>query len=65
MDLNQAILLHQDLGIGVKYIDDEMQIQYDTLTKEAIKKLNGMVVQKPTKTKKSGVTTTKTKRSKK
>lgn len=34
-------------------------------TKEAIKKLNGMVMQKPTKTKKSGVTTTKTKRSKK
>ena len=37
MDLNDAILLHQDLGIGVKYKDDELQIQYDTLTKEAIK----------------------------
>lgn len=37
MDLNQDILLHQDLGIGVKYIDYEKQIQYDTLTKSAIK----------------------------
>lgn len=37
MDLNQNILLHQDLGIGVKYIDYERQVQYDTLTKEAIR----------------------------
>lgn len=37
MDLNQNVLLHQDLGIGVKYIDYDMQIQYDTLTKTAIK----------------------------
>ena len=37
MDLNQNILLHQTLGIGVKYIDYERQVQYDTLTKEAIK----------------------------
>ena len=37
MDLNQNILLHQSLGIGVKYIDYERQVQYDTLTKEAIK----------------------------
>ncbi len=37
MDLNQNILLHQELGIGVKYIDYERQVQYDTLTKEAIK----------------------------
>ncbi len=37
MDLNQNILLHQELGIGVKYIDYEKQIQYDTLTKSAIK----------------------------
>ena len=37
MDLNQDILLHQELGIGVKYIDYEKQIQYDTLTKLAIK----------------------------
>ena len=37
MDLNQNILLHQKLGIGVKYIDYERQVQYDTLTKEAIK----------------------------
>ena len=35
MDLNQDILLHQELGIGVKYIDYEKQIQYDTLTKAA------------------------------
>ena len=37
MDLNQSILLHQELGIGVKYIDYERQVQYDTLTKEAIR----------------------------
>lgn len=37
MDLNQNVLLHQDMGIGVKYIDYEKQIQYDTLTKVAMK----------------------------
>lgn len=31
------ILLDQDLGIGVKYIDYDKQIKYDTLTKLAIK----------------------------
>ena len=33
MDLNKDILLDQDLGLGVKYIDYDMQIKYDTLTK--------------------------------
>ena len=37
MDLNDNILLHQELGIGVKYIDYEKQVQYDTLTKYAIR----------------------------
>ncbi len=37
MDLNQNLLLHQELGIGVKYIDYEKQIQYDTLSKAAIR----------------------------
>lgn len=37
MDLNQNILLHQELGIGFKYIDYERQVQYDTLTKAAIR----------------------------
>ena len=37
MDLNKDILLHQDLGIGVKYIDYDKQIKYDTLTKLALK----------------------------
>ena len=37
MDLNQNILLHQDMGIGVKYIDYEKQVEYDTLTKVAMK----------------------------
>ena len=32
------ILLDQDLGIGVKYIDYDKQIKYDTLTKLAIKR---------------------------
>ncbi len=37
MDLNQNILLHQEMGIGVKYIDYEKQVQYDTLSKAAIR----------------------------
>ena len=37
MDLNQNLLLHQELGIGVKYIDYEKQVQYDTLSKSAIR----------------------------
>ncbi len=37
MDLNESILLHQEMGIGVKYIDYEKQIQYDTLSKAAIR----------------------------
>ena len=37
MDLNQNILLHQEMGIGVKYINYERQVQYDTLTKTAMK----------------------------
>ena len=37
MDLNQNILLHQEMGIGVKYIDYERQVQYDTLTKISMK----------------------------
>lgn len=37
LDLNQNVLLHQEMGIGAKYIDYEMQVQYDTLTKAAIR----------------------------
>ena len=37
MDLNQSILLHQEMGIGVKYIDYEKQVQYDTLSKAAVR----------------------------
>ena len=37
MDLNKNVLLHQNMGIGVKYIDYERQVQYDTLSKVAIK----------------------------
>ena len=36
-DLKENVLLHQDMGIGVKYIDYDMQIKYDTLSKQAIK----------------------------
>ena len=36
-DLNQNVLIHQEMGIGVKYIDYEKQIQYDTLSKAAIR----------------------------
>ena len=45
MDLNKDVLLHQDLGIGVKYIDYDMQIEYDTLTKQALKnKINDEIL---------------------
>ncbi|MBO5348473.1 MAG: helicase-exonuclease AddAB subunit AddA [Clostridia bacterium] len=36
-DLNKNILLHQDIGIGPKYINNERSIEYNTLAKEAIK----------------------------
>ena len=31
------VLLHQEMGIGAKYIDYNAQVQYDTLTREAVK----------------------------
>lgn len=37
MDLNSEILLHQNLGIGAKYINYDMQVKYDTLTKLALR----------------------------
>ena len=36
-DLNEKILLHQELGIGPRYINYDRKIEYDTLAKEAIK----------------------------
>lgn len=36
-DLNEPILFHQEMGFGLKYKDTERQIEYPTLTKEAIK----------------------------
>ena len=36
-DLNDSIILHQDLGFGPKYINADMQIEYTTLAKEAIR----------------------------
>ncbi|MCI8273423.1 MAG: helicase-exonuclease AddAB subunit AddA [Clostridia bacterium] len=36
-DLNKKVLLHADIGIGVKYIDYDKLIEYDTLSKQAIK----------------------------
>ena len=36
-DLKEDILFHQEMGIGVKYINYDMQIKYDTLTKASIK----------------------------
>ena len=36
-DLNNKILLHPDMGIGVKYIDYDKQIEYDTLSKQAMR----------------------------
>ena len=37
MDLNEKILMHQDLGFGMQFIDFERKLQYSTLSKEAIK----------------------------
>ena len=37
MDLNNDILLHQKIGIGVKYIDYDKQIKYDTISKLALR----------------------------
>ncbi len=36
-DLNQNVLLHQEIGIGAKYIDYDKQVQYDTLSKLSIR----------------------------
>lgn len=36
-DLNNSILLHQDIGIGPKYIDKDRKIEYNTIAQEAIK----------------------------
>ena len=36
-DLNNNILLHQELGIGPKYVNYERKIEYNTLAKEAIR----------------------------
>jgi len=37
MDLNNSILLHQDMGLGVKFIDYDEQLEYDTLSKSALR----------------------------
>ena len=37
MDLNKNLLLHQELGIGVKYINYENKIEYNIPQKEAIR----------------------------
>ena len=37
MDLNNNVLLHHDMGFGVKYINYERQIEYDTLSKLAMR----------------------------
>ena len=37
MDLNSDILLHPNIGIGVKYIDYDKQIRYDTISKIALR----------------------------
>ena len=36
-DLNNKILLHPEIGIGVKYIDYDRQIEYDTVSKQAMR----------------------------
>lgn len=36
-DLNDSIILHQEIGIGPKYIDSERKISYSTIARDAIK----------------------------
>ena len=36
-DLNTPILLHQDIGFGMQFIDSEKKIEYSTLSKDAIR----------------------------
>lgn len=36
-DLNTPILLHQDIGFGMQYIDIEKRVEYSTLSKDAIR----------------------------
>ena len=36
-DLNDSIILHQEIGIGPKFIDSERKISYNTIAKDAIK----------------------------
>lgn len=36
-DLNTPILIHQDIGFGMKFIDSEKKIEYNTLSREAIR----------------------------
>ena len=36
-DIKEDVLIHQDMGIGVEYIDYDKKIKYDTLTKIAVK----------------------------
>lgn len=36
-DMNENILMHEDIGFGPKYINYERKIEYNTLSKEAIK----------------------------
>ena len=35
--MKNPVLLHQEMGIGAKYINYNAQVQYDTLTREAVK----------------------------
>ncbi|MCL2859464.1 MAG: UvrD-helicase domain-containing protein [Oscillospiraceae bacterium] len=36
-DLDETILLHESLGLGPKYINNERKIEYNTLAKEAVR----------------------------
>lgn len=36
-DLNDTILMHQDIGLGPKYINYDQRMEYNTLAKEAIR----------------------------
>ncbi|MBQ9297968.1 MAG: helicase-exonuclease AddAB subunit AddA [Clostridia bacterium] len=36
-DLNDSIVLHQDIGFGVKYIDTDIKVSYNTISRDAIR----------------------------
>lgn len=37
MDLNDDVLVHKDMGMGIKYVDPELMAKYETFARQAVK----------------------------